>query len=357
MLVVDHRLPTPDRDAGSMRLWATIESLLELGCRVVMLPDDQAARQPAASELQGMGVEVLVGPLDVAAKIGQLGDRLDLAILCRPYVAPRYLHLIRRLAPRARIAYDTVDLHFLREERRIGHEGGGDLAPAASFKELELGIMRACDLTFVAGPYEQEMLRDLVPGAEIDVLSFVHAAREDVPGPGRRSGLLFVGGFEHDPNVDAALHLGHDIMPRVRSELGGGGRLSIVGPNPPAEVRALAAPDIEVKGWVQDLDPVIDEAMVSVAPLRYGAGIKGKVTLSLASGLPVVTSSIGAEGLSARDGRDLMVADDADSFARKVVDLHRDPELWSELSRSGRRLAERVTSRETQLAALRAALR
>ena len=112
-----------------------------------------------------------------------------------------------------------------------------------------------------------------------------------------------------------------------------------MGPDAPAEVQALAAPDIEVTGWVEDLGPLLDRAMVSVAPLRYGAGMKGKITQSLAAGVPVVTTSVGAEGLHAESGRDLMVADDDAGFVAAVVALHRDPELWQTLSDNGRELA------------------
>ena len=118
-------------------------------------------------------------------------------------------------------------------------------------------------------------------------------------------------------------------------------------------MQALAAPDIEVTGWVEDLGPLLDRAMVSVAPLRYGAGMKGKVTQSLAAGVPVVTTSVGAEGLDAESGRDLLVADDDAAFVRAVADLHRDEALWETLSVNGRALAARVASHDAQLAVLR----
>ena len=355
-LVIDHGLPDPDRDAGSGRLSAMLDGLLELGCRVILVPDDGAELEPAASRLRASGVEVLTGPVDVGGILRRLGDSLDVAILCRPNVAPRYLHAVRRHAPGARVVYDTVDLHFLREERRIAHEGGEDLSAATAYREIELALVRSADMTFVASSHERDLLAELVPDAEVMVLPTAHVVADVVPPSSGRAGQLFVGGFAHDPNVDAALRLGRDIMPGLREQLGGAASLSIVGPDAPPEVQALAAPDIEVTGWVEDLGPLLDRAMVSVAPLRYGAGMKGKITQSLAAGVPVVTTSVGAEGLHAESGRDLMVADDDAGFVAAVVALHRDPELWQTLSENGRELAARVASHEAQGEVLRAVL-
>ncbi len=353
MLVIDHRLPEPDRDAGSARLLAMLECLRQLGCGVILVPADGAGVEPTVSRLRAGGIEVLTGPVDVDALVRRLGAALDLAILCRPNVAPLYLHAVRRHAPAARVAYDTVDLHFLREERRIAHEGGDDLAAADAYREIELALVRSADVTFVASSSERDLLAELAPEAAVEVVPTAHEIADEVPPAAGRAGQLFVGGFEHDPNVDAALRLGRDIMPGLRDELGAAASLSIVGPDPPAEVQALAAPDIEVTGWVEDLGPLLDRARVSVAPLSYGAGMKGKVTQSLAAGVPVVTTSVGAEGLDAESGRDLMVADDDAAFVQAVADLHRDDALWDALSVNGRALAARVASHDAQLAVLR----
>jgi glycosyltransferase involved in cell wall biosynthesis len=186
---------------------------------------------------------------------------------------------------------------------------------------------------------ERRILATQVPDARFTVLPTAHTPREGTPGPEGRSGLLFVGGFEHLPNIDAAIWMAEEIMPRVRRELGDV-TLRIAGGSAPDRVLALDGDDIEVLGWVKDLDPLIDATRVMVAPLRYGAGMKGKVTQSLAAGLPVVTTAIGAEGLGARDGEQLLVADDADGFADAVCRLYRDDELWRGLAHAGRGLAE-----------------
>jgi len=354
VLVVDDKVPTPDRDAGSSRMMALVEALVALDCRVLFVPDNGAPLQPYTRRLQAMGVEVLAGALgaDVRSRLEQLGSDLRLAILSRPYVAPRYLHLVRRANPDARIVYDTVDLHFVREERRQLQDGSTDMGVPHAFRQLELGNARAADVTFVVTETERDRLLADCPDISVEVVPMAHDVWEEVPGPTSRAGLLFIGGFEHHPNVDAALHLCKEIMPLVHRELNGV-KLSLVGPNPPSEVLALASDRVDVTGWVEDLRPLLETVAVSVAPLRYGGGMNGKITQSLAAGLPVVSSSVGSEGLGAEDGRHMFVADDPKLFAERVVDLHVDNDLWRSLSDGGRQLARTVTSRERQLDVLR----
>jgi glycosyltransferase involved in cell wall biosynthesis len=352
VLVVDHRVPTPDRDSGSLRMRHLLEGLQRLGRHVVFVADDLIVAEPYTSRLRATGVEVVVGDVSLHQRLEQLGAGIELAILCRPYVAPRYLHLVRDMAPGARLVYDTVDLHFVREGRRAETLGNGASGVARSFRELELGIARASDTTLVVSEVEREELLRLEPGLDVRVVPNAHHLRgDDPPGRGGREGLLFVGGFEHAPNADAVLYLVQEVMPLVWSELGDV-RLSIVGANAPEQIRALAGPNVEVAGWVEELESRIDLALANVAPLRYGAGLKGKVTQSLAAGLPVVTTTVGAEGTGALDGRHLFVADDPELFARRVIELHRDPEVWSTLSVEGRLLAGRVASADRQVEVL-----
>jgi GT2 family glycosyltransferase/SAM-dependent methyltransferase len=352
VLVVDHHVPTPDRDAGSLRMWHILEGLLEMGCRVTFLPDDSDPMEPYTSRLQGMGVEMLVGPVVVPERVAGLGARLELALLSRPYVAARYMHTVREHAPEAVVAYDTVDLHFVREQRRLEHARGGNPRVSDAFRELEGALARTADVTLVVSEEERRHLLGIAPDAEVEIVPLANEIATDVPGPEHRSGLLFLGGFQHTPNVDAADYMAREVMPRVWRVLPEA-TLTLVGSHAPPEVTSLAGPNIVVAGWVEDLDPLLRESLVMVAPVRYGAGMKGKVTHSLAAGLPVVTTTIGAEGLDVTDGRELLIADDPETFASRIVDLHRDPELWLELSSRGQALAERVCAPSVQHAALR----
>jgi GT2 family glycosyltransferase/SAM-dependent methyltransferase len=346
VLVIDFRVPTWNHDSGSLRMVSVIRSLLKLGARVTFMPDNFAPLQPYTRVLQRMGVEVLYGALDVSAELATIGPGLSTVILSRPHIASRWLDVVREFAPAATVVYDTVDLHWLREARRdasdasqaASHEGrNGDHAPlgskAQALREIELAMMRATDATFVVTDCERALVERDVPDANVLVLPNVHEVEPFVAPPEDRSGILFVGGFEHPPNAGAAVRLVKEVMPVVWRELGEV-RVTIVGSHPPPEVQALAGPQVDVTGWIEDLDPLLDGARLMVAPLRYGAGLKGKVTQALAAGLPVVTTSIGAEGLDDPQER-VLLANDSEGLAAHVVRAYQDDELWRGLSRAG----------------------
>lgn len=346
VLVVDFRVPTWNHDSGSLRMLNILQALIGLGARVTLMPDNFTPLQPYTSVLQRMGVEVLYGALDVNAELATIGPKLTSVILSRPHVACHWLDTIREFAPSAVVAYDTVDLHWLRETRRSGSEGssletastngtiGSPIGPKAeALHQIELAMIRATDTTLVVTDSERAQVERDVPSANVLVVPNVHEIESLVAPPEDRSGILFVGGFEHPPNAGAAIRLVKEVMPAVWRDLGDV-PVTIVGPDPPPEVQALAAPLVEVTGWIEDLKPLLDHARLMVAPLRYGAGLKGKVTQALAAGLPVVTTPIGAEGIENHE-ECILVAEDSQALAAQAVRAYRDDELWWRLSRGG----------------------
>ncbi|MBL8055901.1 MAG: glycosyltransferase, partial [Anaerolineales bacterium] len=159
----------------------------------------------------------------------------------------------------------------------------------------------------------------------------------DPPGFEARQAVVFVGGFQHQPNVDAVLFFARSVWPEVVRHLPEA-RFRIVGPDAPAAVQALASRTIEVVGHVADLTPVLNAARLAVAPLRYGAGMKGKVVQALAAGLPVVTTPIGAEGLPVVPGRHALVAETPADLAQAVIRAYTDAALWQQLAQAGQAL-------------------
>jgi GT2 family glycosyltransferase len=355
VLVVDHAVPMPDQDAGSLRMFHLVRNLVDLGHRVTFLPDNLAAPQPYTEELAGLGVEVLCGEIDLAERLREIADETELAILSRPYVAARYLHLVRGLMPATRLAYDTVDLHYVRERRRAEVAGLTDHRMSDGFRELELGLARACDVTVMVSEEEARRISDDAGGVETAVVPLANPVSEDPPGRSGRSGVLFVGNFTHTPNVDAVQFLLHDIMPLVWEERPDT-VLTVAGGNAPSAIRDAASDRVEVPGWVPDLDPLLAQSALMVAPLRYGAGVKGKVSQALAAGLPVVTTPLGGEGLGATFGSELLVGESAEEIAAQVVVALEDEALWARLSAAGQDVVRRTTSPECQREALRALL-
>jgi glycosyltransferase involved in cell wall biosynthesis len=240
------------------------------------------------------------------------------------------------------VAYYGHDLHFLRMREQAGVTGGDENSRAIrEMERQERGMWRGADVVLYPSEDEAARVRELEPGVDaraITAYAYDRFATEATPDG--RGGILFVAGFAHPPNVDAATWLVRDIMPLVWREEPGA-RLALVGANPTAEVLALAGGQVEVTGFVSDaeLERRYATARVAVVPLRFGAGVKSKVVEALQQGLPLVTTSTGAQGLDGLPGV-ADVADDPARIAAGIVALLRDDAAWRRASQLGARFAE-----------------
>ncbi|MGH3620529.1 MAG: glycosyltransferase family 4 protein, partial [Sciscionella sp.] len=343
VLVVDHQVPSPDKDSGSVRMRRLLDVLVAQGARVVFFASNGALPRGYTDDLQQAGVTVLADEAGQHEFLREAGEELRLVLLSRPNVAWRYLEQVRDCAPQALLAYDTVDLHFVRLGRQAELAAElGDTARAAALRkradasrELELGLVRSADVALTVSDSERAVLTAHVPDAEFAVLSNVHIERGPAATPSGRTRLLFVGSFDHPPNVDAARWLAEEIMPLVRKRCPEA-VLDLVGSNPPAEVLALDGDGVVSHGWVPDLAPLYAAARLSVAPLRFGAGVKGKVGESLGHGVPVVGTPVAFEGTALTEGREVLIGTTAEQIADAVVTALGDDELWQRLSDAGR---------------------
>ena len=356
VLVVDATTPKPDRDSASLRLVNLMRLLREEGAHVVFLPADLAHAGSYTGALQSLGIETWHAPFAkrLPAWLQEHGPRFDAAMVSRHYVMRELLPLLRASAPKARLVFDSVDLHFVREARAAQLAGDAALARnAARTRTLELDIVSRSDVTTVVSADEGAVLAREAPGARVEVLSNVH----EVAGAGlpfaQRRDLVFVGGFRHPPNADGVRWFCEAVFPKVRARLPEV-RFHCIGDGPPPEILALARQDgVLVHGHVPDLVPYMDGCRIAVAPLRVGAGVKGKINLSMAHGQPVVATSIAAEGMRLRDGIEVLIADDADAFADAIVRLYGDATLWMELSLNGHENIARHFSPEAARGAVR----
>jgi O-antigen biosynthesis protein len=348
VLVIDACMLTPDQDSGSMRMQQVMEILANLGCKVTFAADNLEYRQPYVMALQQLGVEVQFHPYarSISMLLGTHGDEFDVVILSRHYVAAKHIDAVRAFAPRALVVFDTVDLHFLREERLAELNASPTAKRTAEAKRKEeLALIRKADLTLVVSLVEKELLESLEPAAQVMLLSNIHEPLVTDRPFAERDGLLFIGGFRHPPNTDAILWYGNEIMPRLRKSLPGV-KTYVVGMDPPATIKALAADDLVIAGHVPDLTPYLTGCRLSVSPLRYGAGVKGKVNQAMSYGLPVVATTPSIEGMHLTPGVDVLVGDDPESFADAVAHAYRDQELWNTLSEGGRENIRKHFSRD-----------
>ena len=338
VLVVDALTPQPDRDSGSVRLVNLMRLLREQDAHVVFLPANRAHDGRYTEALQQLGVEAWYAPFArrAPAWLAEHGARFQRVLVARHYVASEFLPLLRRHARQATLLFDSVDLHYLRERRAAELTGDATLRRAAArTRERELAVIAQADTTLVVSERERALLAVDAPQAKVEVLSNLH----EVAGPGlpfaERRDIVFVGGFRHPPNVDAMLWFVREVWPQVRARLGES-VFHCIGGDVPPEIAALSdVAGVRVHGHVPDIAPYMDGCRVAVAPLRYGAGVKGKVNLSMAHGQPVVATACATEGMHLTDGEDVLVADGAAAFADALVRLYGDAALWQRLSRNG----------------------
>lgn len=354
VLIAEHRLPTPDRNSSSQRLYSIISIMRKKGWEVTFVSDstpadyhwvlsDIDAELPKYERaLADMGVPVIYGFEAALRHFRTEGLSYAMAFLSMPKIVNLYAPYVRANLPNALLVNDTVDLHGVRmgREARAKSDDPELMLKADHFERIERSNIALSDVTVAVTPDEQDQIREYDPLAASVVVPNIHAVRTGSPPNNEREGLLFIGHYLHAPNEDAMVHLVADIMPIVRSELGDI-PLTMLGSAITDRIKGLGNHFVHPVGYVADPAPWFDQARVFAAPLRFGAGMKGKIGQSLSLGLPVVTSSIGAEGMGVTNGHELLIADDAESFARAVVALYTDSNLWRRLAANGASHIER----------------
>ncbi len=360
VLVVDHYIPQPDRDAGSRTMMAFLQRLIEAGCVVKFWPDNLHYDPVYAPRLQAMGVEVLHGTRwagGLAALLDDWHGDVDAVLLSRPDVGNKFIDIVRKKT-RARIVYYGHDLHFrrLQLEAKVLYQPELNVQ-AQRMEQLERSIWRKADVVLYPSQDEVDIATAIEPAADIRAIAaYAYDAFMVEAEPAGRADIVFVAGFVHPPNADAAEWLVQSVMPAVWRELPDV-RLALVGANPSERVLALAADGVEVTGFVTDaeLQRRYAAARVAVVPLRFGAGVKSKVVEALQQGLPLVTTSVGAQGLPGVD-QVCVVTDDATAMTEAILRLLRDDDEWRQRSRSGAIFAEKLFSRGTMSSTLLGAI-
>ncbi len=349
VLVLDHCTPTPNQDAGSVTALNLMLLMREMNFQVTFIPEDNFLYLPEyTSALQRNGIEVLYAPhvTSVEQHLNAHGKRYDLAFLFRPGVVERHLKMIRDYCPNAKVLYHTVDLHYLRMSREAELQSDKAKQKAADvMQQRELCAIRSVDASIVHSTAELKILRPLVPEAKLYVFPLIMDVQVSSKTYQERRDIIFIGSYQHTPNIDAVKFFAEEVMPLLR-KIVPGVRFYAVGSKPPAEIQVLASEDIIITGFVEVLPPLLEKMRVSVAPLRYGAGIKGKIGTAMAAGLPVVATSLAAEGMSLTDGENILVADGADALADKLASIYQDEVLWNRISQNGLTFSERAWGAE-----------
>jgi glycosyltransferase involved in cell wall biosynthesis len=325
VLVIDHKVPRPDQDSGSVRMLGILRVLLGMGYRIYFWPGDLVYEFKYTRTLQDLGIETFYGEWEFDTFIKEYGGILDAVILSRPLTALKYFHLVKKYS-NAKTIYDTVDLHYIREQRRGEFE-------SRKLKELEFFLANETDATLVVSATEKTLLAEEEFSEKVSIVSNIHSLEPCLNGFEDRKGLMFIGGFAHAPNEEGIFWFIDRLLPIIAKKIPDI-HITIVGSQPTERLLSLINHHVTVAGYVEDVSEYFNGSRVFVSPLLYGSGVKGKIGQSFSYGLPVVTTSIGAEGINLIDGHNALIADTEMEFASKVIELYTDKALWQKISKN-----------------------
>ena len=338
IMVVDHYVPTFDKDAGSKTTFQYLKMFLKKGYVVKFVGDNYLYEEPYTTVLQQMGIEVLYGQeylTGIWDWLDKNGSEISIAYLNRPHIATKYVDYIAEHTD-IKIIYYGHDLHFLREFRE--YELTGDVAKKREsdyWKSIEFTLMHKAAVSYYPSNVEKEAIHAIDDSVKVKAITayvyetFLSNINKDFS---KREGLLFVGGFAHPPNADAVLWFAEEVYPLIRKKRNV--NFYIVGSRVTEEIKALEQPGngIIVKGFVseEELSALYQSCKIVVVPLRYGAGVKGKVVEAIYNGAPIVTTSVGSEGIPGVE-EVLRIEDKPEDFARAVTELYEDDEKLAQM--------------------------
>lgn len=359
ILIIQPFLPMYDRAAGEKRWFHTLK-ILASHYEVVFLARNGTGQLKYINEVEKMGITVfhtdqsrlkhmdcdLKGPVWIDFPLLLKSNDFKAVIVGFYHVAHQYYKDIRQYSPRSVFIIDSFDVCYVRQKRKAQLSGDPKaLWAAEETKRLELDMYRRADMVLTVTEKDRATLLEEAPDLNVGISTDIHPVTEDA-GEAEREGIVFVGNFNHDPNVDAVEYFMEEIWAGIAEKVPGL-RFYIVGNAPNEKVKSYESDDVVVTGFVPEVIPYLLKARAFVVPLRYGAGLKGKIGEALSCGIPIVTTSIGAEGMELVHRRSALVADEPGEFAELVAEVCSDSDLWDTLSREGKALARRNYSYET----------
>ena len=350
VLFISGHVPAYNKDAGSRTIDFYIQEFIKRGYIVKFIPAGFVGEEPYTCRLEQMGVEVFWGKYYKKAMVDWIyynHDDIDFVFLNYPTASIKYIDLFKRL--NIPVMYYGVDLHYLRLQREYELFGNENVAKAArSFYEKEAYLIKNSDVVYYPSMVEAEIVRKEFQRNDVKQLMINIYEMNNIHNDYRldkREGIMFIGGYRHTPNVDAVLWFSYHIFPQIYDQL----KLSfyIVGADMPAEISNIDVDGIKKLGTLTDkeLEEMYQKVKMIVVPLRYGAGIKGKVIEAMYHGVPTVATSIGMEGIP-NENEAVRIADDEDDFARAVIELYQSDKKLMDMSAAGQEIIKRYYSRE-----------
>ncbi len=339
LLAIDALVPSPDRDAGSVMALRLLQIFARLGWQVSFLPaHNPSPDERYSTDLQREGIETLILPdfRTIEDVVRARPDRFDAVLGFRVLVFADMADLLRTAYPLASILFHDIDLHYLRMEREAAIKNDGLLLRKAQLvRQQELGLIAKVDCTIVPSTAERDIICRQLPVSNVIVYPYTSSVRISAADFESRHHLVFVGGFRHQPNVDAVLNFLDTVWPALSASLPEAAKFYVIGPDVPKELQDRASSRVVITGYLETLDATLDECRVFVAPLRFGAGLKGKVVTSLAHGVPCVATRVAIEGMGLSPGTHVLLADDAPTQIETITRLYCSKEEWLRLQARG----------------------
>lgn len=352
VIIIDTKVPEYNKDSGSRRLTEIIKLLIKNNVGVFLMADFKEYRFTTdyVQYFKDLGAVVYEPGVDKNGKLIAKNDFIkqvlpfaDFVWLHRPEIFAKYYPIARKFKPTVKIFFDMVDFHYLRFKRESELTGNADiLKKADKYLKLELDNCKKADKIIVISDVEKEALKEFYDeDSKIISVGNIHQfiENENPVSFEDRKDLLFIGGFDHKPNVDAVNYLAEEIMPllwKSNPEIS----ISIIGSNPPESIQKLNSEKFRVVGYAEDVAPYFLNSRIFVAPLRYGAGIKGKIGQSLEFGLPLVTTNVGAEGFNFQENRNIVVGNSSQEMVDNIISLYHNKELWKKISSDSKKVIE-----------------
>ncbi len=341
-LFIDEFFPAAGVNGGASAAIDHMRSLMRVGFDVSFAASqDLDDRFQRGAGLKALGINPLLAPWygSIEEMLRRHSGRIDLVYLHRAANAAAYGKLVRQYCPRALLVYGVADLHHVRLARQGSVEDRPEVSRLAERLQIEeMVAARLADVVITHSNAEAALLRARLPGIKVAVVPWAVPLRTSTVGFAGREGVMFVGHFGHEPNLDAAYWLAKEIVPLVH-ELEPAIRFRIVGNDMPDSLRQLAQPGLEFVASVSALDTLLDETRLTVAPLRYGAGLKAKVLESIAAGVPCVGTSIAFEGFTLPSALADCVADTPMAIATALTRLYHDEAAHAIAAEAGQRYA------------------
>lgn len=343
ILMFDMTTPTPDRDAGSYAAIQEMKLILALGFNITFVPVDLQYKIKYTAQIQALGVEVLYRPF-----FRQVGDvilrempNVSGIYVTRYNVAAQFMRLLKRTFPDVPIIFNNADLHFLREIRSaltMNNQKG--LETALTTRQNELEVINQVDAVLSYTETEKAVITShLLENKKLFTCPWVLEKKHEVHTFSERVGIAFLGGFKHLPNVQAVDFFVNQVMPLLVSKAPHI-KLQIYGSNMPDRFFDYQSDNIEIVGFVENLEDIFHHCRIFIAPLLAGAGIKGKVLESLSYGVPCVLSPIAAEGTGLTHGLTTMIADSPKEWVDSICGLYTNERQWNQISKNQNILVE-----------------